>query len=517
MSPTTFLILILAILVFYANAEEDELTLFAKQSDVILVNEGSLNLVVSTQKVVIVLFCTPWNGVCKAHEPEYEEASTPLKLMDVPALAVNCYVERDLCSKEMIVDYPTIKIYRDGTPSIYKGSRHPEEIISTIRKTLLPAVSILDGEELKRFSTSEKMVTVGFFESVKSPSFSNFSMVAETLRDKHVFAATFDPASIQKFNAKTPSLQIFKKYDSGSDSFTGRFSIENITFFINSNAFPIMEELGEDNYPEYLARGLPMAYFFHSSTEERSKYFDFFKGIAEKYKGHVSFVAIDANQFGNHANTLNLKKSWPAFAIQNSTYKYPYRGEFVKEDLEAFVDNVFSGKAKYSIKSEQPYEGEKDGDDEVINVVGMNYEQIVLDDEKDVFIQIYAPWCTFCKDLAPTWSELASKLDPIDNVVIAKFDGTKNDIPPYSPFKPTPYPLLKLYKAKTNEIIGFEGSRTFEKLLAFLQANATYGQEIKALLEEESKATSNADWESAYVDVDEGLNERDETNNHDEL
>ncbi len=38
----------------------------------------------------------------------------------------------------------------------------------------------------------------------------------------------------------------------------------------------------------------------------------------------------------------------------------------------------------------------KDGD--VIVVVGKNFEQVVLDETKDVLLEVYAPWCARATD-----------------------------------------------------------------------------------------------------------------------
>lgn len=61
--------------------------------------------------------------------------------------------------------------------------------------------------------------------------------------------------------------------------------------------------------------------------------------------------------------------------------------------------------------------------------VGKNFKELILDSDKDVLIEFYAPWCGHCKSLAPKYDELAEKLNKED-VIIAKMDATANDVPP---------------------------------------------------------------------------------------
>lgn len=61
-------------------------------------------------------------------------------------------------------------------------------------------------------------------------------------------------------------------------------------------------------------------------------------------------------------------------------------------------------------------------------MVQKNWDEVVMDKNKDVLLEIYAPWCGHCMKLMPIWEELAEKLINNKNIVIAKIDGTKNDI-----------------------------------------------------------------------------------------
>lgn len=52
----------------------------------------------------------------------------------------------------------------------------------------------------------------------------------------------------------------------------------------------------------------------------------------------------------------------------------------------------------------------------------------MIKEDKDVFLKVYAPWCSHCKRLAPTWLEVAEELSGVPDLLMADLDLTSNEI-----------------------------------------------------------------------------------------
>jgi len=223
-----------------------------------------------------------------------------------------------------------------------------------------------------------------------------------------------------------------------------------------------------------MAAGLPLAYIFAETAEERDSLSKDLKSVAEKHKGKINFAVIDAKAFGQHGGNLNLEPGkWPAFAIQetvkNQKFPFDQTKKITNKDIGKFVDEFVAGKLDPSIKSE-PVPENQDGP--VTIIVAKNYDEIVLDDKKDVLVEFYAPWCGHCKALAPKYDELGELYKPFaDKVTIAKVDATLNDVPD----EIQGFPTIKLYKAgKKDSPISYSGARTVEDLAEFIKENGSH-------------------------------------------
>jgi protein disulfide-isomerase A1 len=213
------------------------------------------------------------------------------------------------------------------------------------------------------------------------------------LRDDYIFGFTNDKME----DTKSPAVVLYKSFDEGKNVFSGKYTIEALTSFIKTSATPLMDDIGPENYQTYVQSGLPLAYLFVKDEADRKTAGAAIEPVAKKTKGKINFVFIDATKFGGHAKNLNLKEEvWPAFAIQEPSkqLKYPFdqEEEITTETIQAFVDSYLAGEIKPSLKSEPV----PDTNDEPVKiVVGGNFNDIVMDKTKDVFLEIYARKSSF--------------------------------------------------------------------------------------------------------------------------
>ena len=145
--------------------------------------------------------------------------------------------------------------------------------------------------------------------------------------------------------------------------------------------------------------GIPLAYIFAETPEEREKLSNELRPIAKKHKGVVNIATIDAKAFGAHAANLNLEADkFPAFAIQdtakNTKFPFDQSEKITEKSIGKFIKDFVDGKIQPSIKSE-PIPEKQEGP--VVVVVAHNYDEVVLNNDKDVLLEFYAPWCGHCK------------------------------------------------------------------------------------------------------------------------
>lgn len=291
---------------------------------------------------------------------------------------------------------------------------------------------------------------------------------------------------------------MFKKFDEGFSTFKGSaLKKDVISKWISTESTPLMAEVTPENYGKYMEAGLPMAYLFYEGQEMRKEYGPIVEEVMRAHKGKINAVYIDAEKFHAHAKALMLPNKWPGFVIHDmDDMKYPFTGKFNKEELAKFTEEYTNGKVEPSYRSEEiPTKDEGP----VKTIVYKNFESIVMDEKKDVLIELYAPWCGACKRLAPIYEALAKSYGPhFDKIVIAKMDATANDIPKNAGVKLVKFPTIILFKAGADKkkIELDRPAENVKALVDFISANAENKVEVKIeepVSEDASKSSPSKD------------------------
>ncbi|KAF7823408.1 protein disulfide isomerase-like 1-4 [Senna tora] len=447
--------------------------------DVVVLKERNFSDVVEDNQFVMVEFYAPWCGHCQALAPEYAAAATELRSENVVLAKVDATEENELAHEYDVQGFPTVYFFIDGVHKPYTGQRTKDAIVTWIRKKIGPGIyniTTLDDAESKL--TSENKIVLGFLSSLVGPESEELA-AASRLEDDVNFYQTVNPDVAKLFhidpNVKRPALVLLKKEEEKLNYFDGEFVKSKIADFVSLNKIPLVTTFTRENAPSIFESSIKKQLLLFTTLNDSEKVIPVFQEAAKLFKGKLIFVHVEmdnedvgkpvADYFGITGNAPQVI----AYSANDDGKKFLLDGEVTTDNIKAFGDNFLEDKLKPSYKSD-PVPETNDGDVKI--VVGDNFDEIVLDESKDVLLEIYAPWCGHCQALEPTYNKLAKQLRSIESLVIAKMDGTTNEHPRA---KADGFPTILFFPAgnKTSEPISVDADRTVVALYKFLRKHAS--------------------------------------------
>lgn len=259
----------------------------------------------------------------------------------------------------------------------------------------LPAVSEVTSANHAEFQAADRIVMIAYLDASDSTNKAAFSDFADSHRDDYLFGISTDDSAAAA-GVTAPAVVLYKSFDEGRNDYTGVIDAETLSEFAKEHAVPLLDEISPDNFALYAEAGIPLAYIFIESTNPtRESVVKAIEPVAREYKGKVNFVWIDATKFADHAKSLNLlEPTWPAFAIQDvaAMTKFPLdqKNPVDFKHVSAFLKEFSAGKIQPSIKSQKIPAVQ---DEPVFVLVADEFDAVVADDKKDLFVEFYAPWC----------------------------------------------------------------------------------------------------------------------------
>lgn len=475
--------------------EEDE--------GVLVLTKDNFQQAIDENEFILVEFYAPWCGHCKSLAPEYAKAAKQLKEEGsaIRLAKVDATEESELAQENGVRGYPTIKFFKSGKKVEYGGGRTAKEIVAWLyKRTGPPAEDLETADEAKEFSQKDDVVVIGFFEDAESANAKAFLAAADS-QDTLYFGIVTNKEVAKSLEATFDSVVLFKQFDEGRATFDGEYTAEEIIKFVNAEQLPLLTVFNDETAPKIFGGEIRthLLAFYSGEDENAEKYTEGLKKVAKEFKGQLLFVHIDmADENSERVSSFfNIEdEDTPTVRIINleeDMKKFVPEFEGIDTDkIKKWVQAYLSGDLKAHLNTEEIPE---DWDEKPVKVlVGKNFEEVALDQSKFVFVEFYAPWCGHCKQLAPIWDELGEHFKGDDEVVIAKMDSTKNEVEQVSV---QGFPTLKFFPKGSTEVIDYNGGRTLEDLIKFVE------KQVSGDFEEEEEEEEEAEPEDEEAESEE--------------
>lgn len=108
---------------------------------------------------------------------------------------------------------------------------------------------------------------------------------------------------------------------------------------------------------------------------------------------------------------------------------------------------------------------------DVVELNPQNFDRIVNNPMKNVFVMFYAPWCGHCHHMMPAWEELGKNYNEKGSIIIARLDASTHRSTA-APYDVKGFPTLKLFtRGNKSGGLSYTGPREVQDFQYFLKAN----------------------------------------------
>jgi len=186
-------------------------------------------------------------------------------------------------------------------------------------------------------------------------------------------------------------------------------------------------------------------------------------GEAMKGQSEVVIAKVDADAHRSLGERYGVS-GFPTLKLfkkgGSTTAPEDFNGGREIDDLVKFVNENTGSKGRIAKAASK-----------VVVLTPENFDQVVLDKNKLVFVEFYAPWCGHCKHLAPDWDKLGAAFQNEENVVIAKVDADAHKSLGER-YGVSGFPTLKFFTADDKSGVSYDGARDLPTMVTEVNAKA---------------------------------------------
>ncbi|KAF6126336.1 protein disulfide isomerase like, testis expressed [Phyllostomus discolor] len=405
---------------------------------------------------------------------------------------VDITVEMELRKEFDIQKAPELKLFFEGNrldPISCEGVIESAALVVWLRRQISQkAFLFTDTQQVVEFVKARPLVIIGFFEDLEEE-------VAELFYDviKDFPELTFGVISISnaigRFHVILDSVLVFRKgkivnrqeliNDSTNKHVLNQVIKQHLTGFVieyNTENKDLIYELHILNH---------MLLFASKSSKSFGMIMQHYKLASEEFQNKILFIFVDSDEPRNgrvfeyfRITEVNIPSVQILNLSSDARYKMPFEN-ITFQNLKKFGHSFLTRSAKNHQSSEEVPKYWDQGP--VKQLVGKNFNLIVFDKKRDVFVMFYAPWSSKCRTLFPMLEDLGIKYQNHSTVTIAKIDITANDIQLMYLDR---YPFFRLFPANSKQVVLYKGEYTMEGFSNFLES------QVKRRIEDEDELMS---------------------------
>ena len=472
--------------------------LAAADEGIVELTDDNFDGYMKNSSVLMVKFFAPWCGHCKAFAPEYEKAAKMIKEQGKPYVLANldATVHKKAAEAHKIQGFPTVKLFLNGHPIDYDGERKAEAVITFIDKKTSPASQELkDAEAVQQKKDAKGLRCMFLTEDVKA--LASYMEVAKEVDDYTFFHVAPKVAQAVFKDAVAGDVILLKDFDEKMAIFKGELNKEKLKEFLQEHMLPTVTEITQKVieliFRPNARKGL---FLFRSAAAANAKTVDAeFQKVATALKSKdYLFVLSDINDgwgkrvadyFGIVEGDLPLVEG---VEMKQDIERRRHSGAVTEAELKTFFENWKKGDVPRYLKSE-PEPTQSEGP--VHKLVGKAFKRDVLDNDLDVIVKFYAPWCGHCKKLEPIYKSLAEAQVANKLLKFFEVDATKNDIEGH-PIQG--FPVIKLFPGKNKSAVAtYEGDRSEADIAKFLKEKCSHPVDFPDLKPKDEKEKGKDD------------------------
>ncbi|KAI6037728.1 thioredoxin-like protein [Pisolithus marmoratus] len=223
-------------------------------------------------------------------------------------------------------------------------------------------------------------------------------------------------------------------------------------------------DLGPDNFDAVIGKGKPgLVEFFAPWCGHCKSLAPTYEQLGDAFshvKDKVVIAKVDADGAGRPLGQKYDISGYPTLKwFDGKGNAEAYEGGRDLDALATFVSKKAG--VKSNIKPLPP--------PETLILDAHTFNDVALDDTKDVLVTFTAPWCGHCKNLKPIYEQVAQDFKAESNCIVANIDA---DAAPNkelaSQYGVASYPTIKFFPRGGKEVEDYNGARSEEAFVNFL-------------------------------------------------